>query len=103
MPPRLPQGTRFIVPRAGKKKYTAILPLPGGKSRRVSFGHRDYQQFKDQVPKAMGGGRWSRKDHGDRGRRTNYRRRHGAQKCGDGTLCIKRRYSPAWFSYYFLW
>ena len=103
MAPLLPKGTRFIVPRTGKKKYTAVVPLAKGKVRRVGFGHRDYQHFKDRVPKNIGGGRWARKDHGDPARRASYRRRHGAQKCKDGTLCVKRRYSPAWFSYHFLW
>lgn len=103
MPPHLPKGTRFVVPRKGKKKYTAILPRPKGKVERVSFGHRDYEQFKDQVPENLGGGRWSHKDHGDPERRRRYRRRHGAQMCKDGRLCVERRYSPAWFSYHFLW
>jgi hypothetical protein len=103
MPPQLPKGTRFVVPRTGKKKYTAVIPQRGGKTRRVSFGHRDYQHYKDQVPKRMGGGRWAKKDHGDKKRRTNYRKRHAGMKCKDGTACIKKRYSPAWFSYYYLW
>ncbi len=105
MPPQLPKGTRFVVPRAGTKKYTAVIPPRRGAATpsRVSFGHRDYQHYKDQVPKNMGGGRWTKKDHGDKKRRTNYRKRHAGMKCKDGTSCVKKRYSPAWFSYHYLW
>ena len=103
MTPNLPPGVRFSVPNTGSKKYTAVIPLPDGKSRRVSFGHRDYQQYRDRVPQALGGGRWSQNDHGDSRRRADYRRRHGAQRCEDGTPCVERLYSPAWFSYNFLW
>lgn len=40
----LPKGTKFVL-GPGKYKYTAILP--GGK--RVNFGHRDYQHYRDSV------------------------------------------------------
>jgi hypothetical protein len=104
MPPQLPKETRFEVPAGRtKKKYVAIVPQPGGRELRVSFGHRDYEHYKDQVPPAMGGGRWSHKDHRDSERRKNYRRRHGAQLCADKAPCYQKRYSPAWFSYYYLW
>jgi len=83
----------------GKKKYTAILP----DGRRVHFGHRDYQHYKDSVPKSQGGCTWSHKDHLDKERRTRYRKRHAGMICKDGTRCIDKKYSPAWFSYYFLW
>ena len=97
--PTLPKGVTFSVPKTGLKKYTATLP----DGRRVSFGHRDYQHFKDSVPKHLGGGKWSRKDHNDPARRANYRSRHGGLRCKDGARCIDKKYSPAWFSYHFLW
>lgn len=95
---KLPSGIKFTK-GPGKKKYTAILPS----GKKVHFGHRDYEHYKDSVPKRLGGGVWSHKNHGDRERRKNYRKRHGGMMCKDGTKCIKKRYSPAWFSYYFLW
>ena len=98
----LPAGTRFEVPANGKKKYTAIIPLAGGKSRRVGFGHRDYQQYADQVPVGLGGGRWTHKNHYDEARRKSYRARHGGILC-KGVPCIGLAYSPAWFSYHYLW
>lgn len=98
MAPQLKKGIRFVK-GPGYKKYTAILP----DGKRVNFGDRRYQHYKDVVPKRLGGGIWSKKDHLDRERRKNYRRRHGALKCKNGKKCISIRYSPAWFSYYFLW
>ena len=98
MAPVLPKNIRFER-GPGKKKYTAILP----DGKRVHFGHRDYEHYKDIVPKKLGGGLWSHKNHLDKNRRKNYRKRHAGMKCKDGTQCIKKRYSPAWFSYYFLW
>jgi len=99
MPPQLKAGTRFEVPDGGKHKYVALVPdpdAPGG-VRRVKFGARAYEHYADQVPPELGGGRWAALDHGDPERRRRYRLRHGAQ--GYQT----RRYSPAWFSWHFLW
>lgn len=80
-------------------KYTAILP----DGKRVNFGNRDYQHYKDSVPVAKGGGLWSHKDHRDKARRESYRKRHGGVVRGDGTRAIDKKWSPAWFSFYFLW
>lgn len=90
--PKLPKGTRFKKGPKGKK-YTAIMP----DGHLVHFGSSQYQQYKDSVPKNLGGKLWSHKNHNDKQRRKNYRIRHGAQGH------YKTKYSPAWFSYYFLW
>lgn len=94
--PSLPKGTHFTK-GPYPKKYTAHIPNGKGKVRKVSFGHQDYQQYRDSVPPSLGGGLWSNKNHLDPARRTNYRRRHGAQGY------YRNPYTPAWFSYYFLW
>jgi len=94
----LPRGIRFERGR-GFKKYTAIMP----NGKRVSFGDMRYQHFKDSVPRALGGGLWTHLNHGDAARRRNYRQRHGSLHCKDGRRCVSIQYSPAWFSYYFLW
>lgn len=96
--PKLPKGIKFIKGK-GKKKYTAILPS----GKKIHFGHRDYQHFKDSVPKRLGGKIWTHKNHGDKDRMRRYRARHSKQKCKDGTYCYKKKYSPSWFSYHFLW
>jgi len=95
---RLPAGIRFVKGK-GKHKYTAILP----NGKKVSFGHKDYQHYKDSVPKNKGGGLWTHKNHMDKARRKSYRARHGGLYCKNGRKCITVKYSPAWFSYYFLW
>lgn len=94
----LPRGTKFVR-GSGNKKYTAILP----DGKRVSFGDKRYQQYKDSVPVRMGGGLYSKKNHMDKQRRASYRSRHSKLKCKDGEYCINKKYSPAWFSYHYLW
>jgi hypothetical protein len=84
---------------ASGKKYIAILP----DGKRVPFGARGYQHYKDSVPKRLGGGKWSSKDHLDKDRRKNYRSRHAGMRNKDGRRSIDVKYSPAWFSYHFLW
>lgn len=79
-------------------KYTAILP----DGKRVNFGHKGYEQYKDLVPKSQGGGLWSHKDHLDKERRDRYRTRH-TRISKDGGLTKDKKYSPEWFSYYLLW
>ncbi len=89
---------KFIIGH-GQYKYTAILK----NGKRVNFGHRDYQHYKDSVPKNMGGGRWSHKDHLDKDRRRNYRARHAGILTKSGKAAYKVPLSPSWFSYYYLW
>jgi hypothetical protein len=84
----------------GKFKYTAIMK----DGKRVNFGHRDYEQFRDSVPKRLGGGQWASYDHGDATRRRSYRCRHSKIiNRRYGTPAYKVKYSPSWFSYYYLW
>lgn len=59
----------------------------------VSFGDNRYQQYKDTTPLQL----YSNQDHKDTKRRDNYQSRHGAQGYQE------RKYSPAWFSWHFLW
>ena len=83
----------------GYKKYTANLP-DGSK---IHFGDSRYEHYADKVPKARGGGLWTNLDHKDKKRRANYRARHSKIKTKDGRLAIDVQYSPAFFSYHFLW
>lgn len=95
----------------GKYKYTAVLKegtVVNGKTvKRVNFGHKDYEQFRDSVPISMGGGLWSHKNHGNDKRRQNYRSRHAGVKLTtgprSGTPAYRVKYTPSWFSYHFLW
>ena len=91
-------GIRFIE-GSGKHKYTAILPS----GKKVSFGDRNYEHYKDTVPKNQGGGLWSHQNHLDPVRRASYRSRHGALRCKNGQICVDIKYTPAWFSWHYLW
>jgi hypothetical protein len=99
---RLPLGTKFKR-GTGRYKYTALIPLNNGKTKIVHFGHRDYQHYHDSVPLSMGGGIWSHKNHNDKIRRINYRKRHASIKNKSGTFAYNDKLSPSWFSYYYLW
>ena len=84
-------GIKFIR-GPSKYKYTAILP----NRRRVNFGDKRYQQYKDKI------GMYSYLDHRDLKRRALYRIRHAAITA-NGLRAIDVKYSPAWFSYHYLW
>ena len=83
----------------GFHKYTAVL----SSGKRVYFGDRRYEHYKDSVPKSLGGGRWSHLDHRDPERRRRYRARHAGVKTKNGRAAYKIQFTPAWFSYYYLW
>lgn len=98
----LPKGTLFY-PGSGKHKYKVVIPSETSKKKTIQFGHRDYEHFKDSVPKSMGGGLWTDKNHGDLKRRKNYRTRHSKIMLLNGSLAYEKKFSPSWFSFYFLW
>ena len=75
------------------KKYDGILGDEKGNKIYIPFGDNRYEQYKDTT----GLGLYSNKDHLDKKRRTSYRARHGAN--GSHTI----RYTPAWFSWTYLW
>lgn len=99
MPPQLPPGTKFKVPKGGDKKYVACIP--GHKP--VYFGNRNYEHYKDSVPKRLGGGKWSHLDHGDPKRRKSFQARHRGIKLKNGKSACTKKYTACWFSYNFLW
>ena len=73
-------------------KYTAII-----KDKKVNFGDKRYEHYHDKI------GLYSHLDHNDKKRRANYRKRHSAILTKDGKKAISIKYSPAWFSYRYLW
>jgi hypothetical protein len=65
-----------IQPSTSKnKKYTAIVKN-GDKTRKIHFGHSDYEQYKDSTKI----GKYSYKNHGDKKRREAYFSRHSGVK-----------------------
>jgi hypothetical protein len=83
----------------GKKKYKVVLYKDYNlykkrkKMETVSFGASDYEQYEDRTPLKY----YSSKNHLDIDRRESYLKRSGSQGYQN------RVYSPAWFSWNFLW
>ena len=78
----------------GNKKYKVVLyDNNKNKIKTVQFGAVGYEQYKDSTPLKL----YSRDNHGDKQRRTSYRKRHGAQNFHN------TKYTPAWFSWNYLW
>lgn len=87
-------GKKLVWSRgSGNKKYRVIVYSKDGSKKTVQFGDKRYQQYKDKTPLKL----YSKKDHGDKDRRARYRARHGAQGYH------LKKFSPAWFSYFYLW
>jgi hypothetical protein len=90
-------------PDRGNKKYIALIPQDNGKVKKVKFGSKYSAQYRDTVPLDLGGGIYSMFDHNDKKRRDAYHKRHGNIKLKDGSLAFRKKFSPSWFSWYFLW
>ena len=100
---KIPQVEKFVVPlNSGSNKYKKYIAYMKD-GRKIPFGDRRYEHYKDSVPVELGGSKWSHKDHLDKSRRRNYRARHAGVRVKNGDRTIDVKYSPSWFSYYFLW
>jgi len=83
---------RFEPTQRLNKKYNAVIQnRQTGRTVKIPFGDSRYEQFKDST----GLGLWSHKDHGDYTRRQAYQERNGKINRGD--------FSPAYFSWRYLW
>jgi len=88
-----------------KKKYTATVRHKSTKkTRKLSFGHKDYQQYRDSTPLGLYKGR----DHGDRKRMQRYYSRHsGTKRRGEAIKKEKIKsdglYTPKILSHIYLW
>ena len=84
---------RFQKSRAKNKKYAAILQHKStGRNVIVNFGDTRYQQYKDTTGLRL----YTNLDHNDKKRRSSYRSRHKIH-------VNVGYYSPAYFSYNYLW
>lgn len=84
---------KFEKSKTANKKYDAILQNKKTKKlKKIPFGDKRYQQYQDTT----GLGIYSDKDHKDKERRLNYRKRHKVY-IKDGY------YSAGYFSMNFLW
>jgi hypothetical protein len=85
---------KFERSKNAKKKYDAILKNnKTARLKRISFGARGYEQYKDSTGKKL----YTHADHLDENRRRLYRKRHAGE--GDP----RRKYSAGWFSWHYLW
>lgn len=85
---------KFERSKRPQAKYDAILENKQNKRRvRVPFGNRSYGQFSDTTGLKL----YSHLDNNDPRRRASYRARHGAEGYQN------RKYSPAYFSWNYLW
>jgi hypothetical protein len=85
---------RFKKSKNPNKKYTAILiNKKTNRTVNVNFGSTMYQQYKDST----GLNFYSKYDHLDKERKKRYKLRHKGE--GDNN----KKYSSAWFSYWYLW
>lgn len=83
---------KFRKSNTKNKKYDAILRhKETGRKRTVPFGDKRYEQYKD----ITGLGIYSSKNHLDKERRKNYRKRHFETS--------RKKFSSSYFSYNFLW
>lgn len=82
---------RFAVSRTKGKKYDAFIVDAHGNEKRIHFGAKGYEQYKDTAL-----GCYSEFDHEDEARRKNYQARHKHYlKPGF--------FSPEYFAWTYLW
>ena len=87
------------------KKYTAIVENRKTKKRRkINFGDRRYQQYKDRTPNKL----YAKQNHGTRKRMRNYYNRHSGTPNREKAIKkeIKKSnglYTPKILSHEFLW
>lgn len=84
---------------SGNKKYKVKILNNDKIIKTVQFGDIRYEQYKDVTPLKL----YSNLNHLDNKRRLNYRKRHQKILLKDGTPSYKKKYTPAWFSYKYLW
>ena len=84
---------KFEKSNAKNKKYTAFIKnKKNDRIIKIHFGDNRYEHFKDTT----GLGLFSKKDHMDLSRRRRYRARHSV-------YLNEKEYSPAYFSWHYLW
>jgi hypothetical protein len=82
----------FTISTNPNKKYDIVV-----NGKKISFGSRTYQHYHDKI------GMYSSLDHNDPIRRQAYRNRHSKILLADGRPAYKVKYTPAWFSWNYLW
>jgi len=79
-----------------KFKYWVYVKKDG-KVKKIGFGNKDYQQFKDKI------GYYKYKDHNDPVRRKSYLARAKGIKDKEGNLTWKDKNTANWWAVHKLW
>lgn len=87
-------GIEFKISNNTNKKYMA---KPINSNKWVHFGAKGYDHYYDKI------GMYSSYNHTDKKRRQNYRNRHSKIYTKDGIPAYKKKYSPSWYSWHYLW
>ena len=86
----------FVNNTKSKAKYFVYVKKDG-KVKKIGFGHKDYQHFKDKI------GSYSSLDHNDEGRRKKYLKRAKGIKNKKGELTWKDKNTANWWAVHKLW
>lgn len=86
-----------FVSKAKNKKYSVYVKGPNGKVKKINFGDKRYQHFKDKI------GEYKSLDHNDKKRRDNYRRRVSGIKNKEGKLTYLDKNTANYWAYNTLW
>lgn len=86
-------------PKTGNKYKADVYDADARLIASSLFGSAYYEQYKDRTPLKL----WSNFDHLDENRRRRYRQRHSKILLKDGRPAYTVPYTPAYFSYYYLW
>lgn len=85
-------------PNKTKSKFKYfVYVMRNGKKKKVGFGHKDYQHFKDKL------GHYSNLDHNDPERRKKYLSRAKGIKNKKGELTWKNKNYANYYAVKFLW
>lgn len=88
----------FINRSKTKSKYFVYVKSDNKRGfKKVGFGHKDYQHFKDKL------GYYKRLDHGDKKRRDNYRGRASGIKNKKGEFTYLDKNTANYWAYRTLW
>ena len=88
-----------------KKKYTAYVQHKKTKKiRKIHFGHKDYQQYKDRTKLQL----YAKKNHNTRKRMQNYYKRHSGTSNRKKAIDLEKKkhgynYNAKILSHMYLW
>lgn len=89
---------KFFKAETKSHKYRVEF-MHNGKLKKINFGHKDYQHYKDSTPLKL----YKHLDHNDKERRKSYRARASGIKNKKGELTYKNPLYANYWAYHYLW